>query len=127
MRENVISLRVSHGFLSVDAYINDVLKGISSQAGAEILVTSTLHWEHDGYDLAVEIFDVAKAKKLNQFQAKIPRIVADSSGMPLIFKDPDSGVSLALIGSAPSNHAADVHPTCVEMPRPAIYTSGTHR
>jgi hypothetical protein len=50
-RENVINILEGRGFLALDAYMPDVLRAVATSAGADILVSDTLQWQSDGYEL----------------------------------------------------------------------------
>jgi hypothetical protein len=84
-RDSVINILEGRGFIALDAYLPDVLKAVAMSAGADILVTDTLEWQRDGYELTSEVYDVAQAKKLDQFHARILRAVPDSGVEPLVF------------------------------------------
>jgi TonB family protein len=110
-RENVINILVGRGFIALDAYIPDVLNAVATSAGADILVTDTLEWQSDGFELAIEIYDAVQGKKLDQFRVKIARPVADSAGEPLVFKDAESGASVIIF------RGKQLHPPLVEYPQ----------
>lgn len=95
-RESVINILEGRGFIALDAYFPDVLKAVATSAGADILVTDSLQWQSDGYELTSEVYDAVQGKKLEQFRAMIPRPVSDSGGEPLVFKDPESGASVII-------------------------------
>ncbi len=117
-RENVIKILEGRGFLALDASFPDVLKAVASSAGADILVTDTLEWHRDGYELVSEVFDAVQHKKPEQFRAKIADPVPDSGGEPLVFLDPDSGVSLMIPRGKPSRAPVVVYPSCDRCPNP---------
>ncbi len=120
-RENVINILEGRGFTPIDMYIPEVIKAVATSAGADILVTDSLVWQRDGYELDAEVFDVAQRKKLEQFRARVERPVPNSEGEPLIFTDADSHVSLIIYrGKLPKSsviHFAE----CEKCPDP-IYT-----
>ena len=117
-RENVINILEGRGFISLDAYFPEVLKAVATSAGADILVTETLQWQSDGYELTSEVFDAVQGKKLEQFRAKVAHLVSDSGGEPLVFKDPESGVSVIIPrGKQPRQSVVD-HPECIRCPDP---------
>jgi len=119
MRESVVKILEGRGFLAVDAYFPDVLEAVAVQAGADILVTETLKWQPDGYELTSEIFDSARGKKLDQFGVKIARPVPDSGGEPALFTYPDSGVSVT-VSRGNENHAQFTeYPKCAKCPDPS--------
>lgn len=117
-RQSVINILEGRGFLAFDAFVPEVLKDVAAQAGADILVTDTLQWERDGYDLTGEVYDAAKHKKLDEFRAKIPRSVPDSGGEPLVFKDPESGLSVLIPRGKPSRSPIVQHLVCEKCPDP---------
>jgi TonB family protein len=118
-RESVINILEGRGFLAFDAYIPDVLKAVAMSAGADILVTDTLQWQRDGYELISEVYDVVQGKKLEQFRAKIARPVPDSGGEPLVFKDPESGVSVIIFRGKQSRTPTVEYPACDRCPDPS--------
>ncbi len=118
-RESVIKILEGRGFLAFDAYISEVLKAVAMQAGADILVTDALQWQSDGYELNSEVFDAVRGKKLDEFRAKIARPVPDSGGEPLVFKDPESGVSAIVPRSKQSRHPGAENPACDRCPDPS--------
>jgi TonB family protein len=110
-RENIINILEGRGFIAVDAYVPDVLKAVATSAGADILVTDTLEWQSDGYELASEIYDAVQGRRLDQFRVKITRPVSDSAGEPLVFKDAESGASVIIF------RGKQLHPPLVEYPQ----------
>ncbi len=118
-RESVINILEGRGFIALDAYIPDVLKAVATSAGADILVTDTLQWQSDGYELNSEVFDAVRGKKLDEFRAKIARPVPDSGGEPLVFKDPESGVSVIVPRSKQSRPPVVENPACDRCPGPS--------
>jgi len=121
VRESVTNILEGRGFLALDAYFSDVLKAVSTQAGADVLVTDTLKWQADGFEVTSEVFDAAQAKKLDLFQVKIIRAQMDSGGEPLLFTDPQSKVSLIVPRGSQITNAWPEYPKCVRCPDP-IYT-----
>jgi TonB family protein len=119
-RENVINILEGRGFIAIDAYFPDVLKAVATSAGADILVTDTLEWLSDGYELNSEVYDAVQMKKVDQFRAKIARPVPDSDGEPLVFTDPESGVFL-IVSRGNENHTQFAeYPKCVRCPDPSL-------
>jgi TonB family protein len=118
-RENVINILEGRGFITLDAYIPDVLKAVATSAGADILVTDTLLWQQDGYELTSEVYDVVQRKKLDQFRTKISRPGPESGGEPLVFKDAESGVSLITFRGKQSRPPAVEYPACDRCPDPS--------
>jgi TonB family protein len=115
-RESVINILEGRGFLALDAYIPDVLRAVAMSAGADILVTNTLQWQSDGYELTSEVYDAIQGKKLEQFRAKIARPVPDSGGEPLVSKDPESGASVIIFrGKQPRTPFVE-YPACEKCP-----------
>lgn len=118
-RENVINILEGRGFIGLDAYFPVVLKAVAMSAGADILVTDTLLWQSDGYELAVEINDAVQGKKLDQFRAKIARPAPDSGGEPLVLKDPESGASVIIFRGKQSRTPVTESPACEKCPDPS--------
>jgi TonB family protein len=121
-RESIINILEGRGFMGLDAYSSDILKAVATSAGADILVTDTLEWQNGGYELTSEVFDAVQQKKLEQFRAKIARPTPDSGGEPLVFKDPESGVSVIISRGKQSRSPAFTYPACDKCPDPA-YTA----
>jgi hypothetical protein len=117
-RESVINILEGRGFIALDVYIPDVLKAVATSAGADILVTETLEWQSDGYELDSEIYDAAQGKKGEQFRAKIVGPVADSGGDPLVFRDSESGVSLIVPRGKQSRQPGVENVACLRCPEP---------
>jgi TonB family protein len=115
-RESVINILEGRGFLAFDAYIPDVIKAVATSAGADILVTDTLQWQSDGYELTSEVYNVVQGKKLEQYRAIIPRPVPDSGGEPLVFKDPKSGASIIISRGKQPRSPSVVYPVCEKCP-----------
>jgi TonB family protein len=115
-RESVINILEGRGFLALDAYTPDVLRAVAMSAGADILVTDTLQWQSDGYELTSEVYDAVQGKKLEQFRAMIPRPVPDSGGEPLVFKDPKSGASIIISRGKQPRSPSVVYPACEKCP-----------
>jgi len=120
-RENVINILEGRGFLALDAYMPDVLRAVATSAGADILVSDTLQWQSDGYELDSEVYDAVQGKKLELFRAKIARPVSDSSGAPLVVTDPESRVSVIIPRGKQSRSPAIENPVCEKCPD-ALYT-----
>jgi TonB family protein len=118
-RESVINILEGRGFLAFDAFIPNVLKAVAQQAGADILVTETLQWQRDGYDLTSEVYDVVQHKKLEQFKARIARPVPDSGGEPLVFTDPESRASVILLRGKQVRPPFIGYPACDKCPDPS--------
>lgn len=120
-RESVINILEGRGFIAFDAYFPDVLKAVTTSAGADILVTASLQWQSDGYELTSEVYDAVQGKRLEQFRAMIPRPVPDSGGEPLVIKDPESGASMIIPRGKQSHTSLVEYPTCEKCPA-APYT-----
>jgi TonB family protein len=118
-RANIINILEGRGFLALDAYFPDVLKAAAKQAGADILVTDTLQWQSDGYDLVSEAYDGVRGKKLDQFRVKIARTQTDSGEEPLVFTDPASGASLIISRGNQARSSVVEYPKCVRCPNPS--------
>jgi TonB family protein len=118
-RENVINILVGRGFIALDAYIPDVLNAVATSAGADILVTDTLEWQSDGYELASEIYDAVQGKKLEQSRVKIAHPVTDSGGEPLVFKDAESGASVIIFRGKQPRLPLVEYPQCDSCPNPS--------
>ena len=115
-RESVINILEGRGFIALDAYFPDVLKAVATSAGADILVTDSLQWQSDGYELTSEVYDAVQGKKLEQFRTMVPRPVPDSGGEPLVFKDPESGASVIIPrGKQPRTPLVE-YPSCEKCP-----------
>lgn len=120
-RESVINILEGRGFLALDAYMPDVLRAVATSAGADILVSDSLQWQSDGYELDSEVFDAVQRKKLDQFRTRIARPATESGGDPLVFKDPESGVSVIIPRGKQSRATAIENPVCEKCPD-ALYT-----
>jgi TonB family protein len=118
-RENVINILVGRGFIALDAYIPDVLTAVATSAGGDILVTDTLEWQSDGYELASEIYDAVQGKKLEQSRVKIAHPVTDSGGEPLVFKDAESGASVIIFRGKQPRPSLVEYPQCDRCPNPS--------
>ena len=119
-RESVINILEGRGFLALDAYMADVLKAVATSAGADILVTDTLLWQSDGYELTSEVYDAVQARKLEQFRAKIARPAPDSGGEPLVFKDQESGASIIIFRGKQTSPPVVEYPACLKCPDPSF-------
>lgn len=119
-RESVINILEGRGFLALDAYMPDVLKAVATSAGADILVTDTLLWQSDGYEVTSEVYDAVQAKKLEQFRAKIASPVPDSGGEPLVFKDQESGASIIIFRGKQTSPPIVEYPACLRCPDPSF-------
>jgi TonB family protein len=117
-RESVTNILEGRGFLALDAYFPDVLRAVTTQAGADVLVTDTLKWQPDGYELTSEVYDSVRDKKLDQFQAKIVHPMHESSGEPVVFTDPVSGVAIIVLGSKPIHSSMVQEPKCIKCADP---------
>jgi TonB family protein len=117
-RDSVIRLLTDKGSLALDAYNLSVLKAVGGSAGAQILVSESLRWHPDQYELIIEVDDLIKSKKLDQFRAKVthPPQLGDE---PLIFTDPDSRVSVILPRGKGSHQYGVRNVACDKCPDPA--------
>jgi TonB family protein len=120
-RESVINILKGRGFLALDAFMPDVLRAVATSAGADILVSDTLLWQSDSYEITSEVYDAVQGKKLEQFRAKIARSVPDSGGEPLVFTDPESGVSVIIPRGKQYRSPGLENPACEKCPD-ASYT-----
>jgi TonB family protein len=118
-RESVINILEGRGFLALDAYFPDVLRAVTTQAGADVLVTDTLRWQPDGYEVTSEVYDAVRDKKLDQFRVKIIRTPMDSGGEPLVFTDPLSKVSLIVPRGSQITYPLPGYPKCARCPDPS--------
>jgi TonB family protein len=118
-RENVINILEGRGFIALDAYFPDVLKAVATSAGADILVTDTLEWQSDGYDLTSEVYDAVQGRKLDLFRAKIARPEADPASEPLVYKDPESGASMIIFRGKQPRAPVVESPVCDRCPNPS--------
>lgn len=118
-RESVINILEGRGFLALDAYIPDVLRAVATSADADILVSDTLQWQTDGFELDSEVYDAVQGKKLELFRARIARSVPDSGGEPLVFTDPESGVSIIIFRGKQSHAPVVEYPACDKCPDPS--------
>lgn len=117
-RQSVVNILEGRGFLAFDAFVPEVLKDVAAQAGADILVTDALEWQRDGYELTSEVYDAAQHKKLDQFRTKITHSQPDSGGELLVFKDPETGLSVLIPRGKPSRAPAIQHLVCEKCPDP---------
>lgn len=118
--ESVINILEGRGFLALDTYMPDVLKAVATSAGADILVTDTLLWQSDGYELTSEVYDAVQAKKLEQFRAKVAHPVPDYGGEPLVFKDQESGASIIISRGKQTSPPVVEYPACLNCPDPSF-------
>ena len=94
-RETIASSLKNHGLLPLDAYSGLALRAVASEAGAELLVTEDLRRNSaNALELVMQIFDAAHRKELGEF--KVSFSLSDADDRPMVFKDPESGVSLVI-------------------------------
>ena len=117
-RESIVNILEGREFLALDAYLPDVLIAVAPSAGADLLVTEDLQWQHDGYELDSEIYDVGQGKKLDLFRSKIVHPASDSGAESPIFTDPESKISMILAEGKPSGASAVQFPVCQKCPDP---------
>jgi TonB family protein len=67
-------------------------------------------------ELVSEVYDAVQGKKFDQFRVKIMRPAQDSGNEPLVFKDPESGVSAIILRGKQFRSAAITFPTCERCP-----------
>jgi TonB family protein len=118
-RENVINILEGRGFIALDTYFPDVLKAVATSAGADILVTDTLEWQSDGYELTSEVYDAVQGKRLDLLRARIARPAPDPGGEPLMFKDPESGDSMIIFRGKQPRTSLVESPVCESCPNPS--------
>ena len=118
-REEVVRTLPTRGFVAPDLNVPAVLIPAASAAGAQVVVTDTLLWLRDGYEFSCEIIDAGTQKNLGQFNTKILRPVPNSDGTPLLFKDPDTGVSQLISRGNPSRSVDTWFPHCDKCPDPS--------
>ena len=61
-RDDVVSILNNRGFLSIDAYVDFVLRANVSGLEVEVLVINDLAWKGTNYELSSKIIDVGKVK-----------------------------------------------------------------
>jgi TonB family protein len=104
------------GLLPIDAYNNQILLALASETGATTLVTENLQWEGNHYELNNHVYDASTGKSLGQFALKVaPSISGDD---PLVFRDPESGVSLIVPKRKTSDFRVFRYPKCEKCPPP---------
>lgn len=111
-RDDVAKTLPTRGFVALDLNVPDVLIPAASAAGAQVVVTDTLRWLRDGYEFSCEIIDAGTQKNLGQFKTKILRPAPNSDGIPLLFKDRDTGVSQLISRGKPSRSSDTWLPHC---------------
>jgi hypothetical protein len=93
--EKVASSLKNHGLLPLDAYSGLALRAVASEAGAELLVTEDLRRNSaNALELVMQVFDAVHQKELGEF--KFSFSLSDADDRPMVFKDPESGVSLVI-------------------------------
>jgi len=90
------------------------------QRGTKILVTETLKWTADGYELTGKVEDVEKNNSLIELKLEVPRDVSESSDDPVVLKDPDTGISLVVMKGKQSGFPVFRQVKCEEC-RPPPY------
>ena len=104
------------GLLPIDAYNNQILLALASETGATTLVTENLQWKGDHYELSNHVYDASTGKSLGEFAVKVaPSISGDD---PLVFRDPESGVSLIVPKRKTSGFRVFRYPQCEKCPPP---------
>jgi len=104
------------GLLPIDAYNNQILLALASETGATTLVTENLQWKGDHYELSNHVYDASTGKSLGEFAVKVaPSISGDD---PLVFRDPESGVSLIVPKRKTSGFRVFRYPQCEKCPSP---------
>ena len=116
---DVVGFLKMHGSPSIDVYVNTALQIAGAAAGAELLVAEDLQWSKNANKIKVEIFDTVKQSKLNEFQISVAHPGSVSDEETVIYRDPESGVSL--IVSKKQESKAKYFPSCKSCPDP-IYT-----
>jgi TonB family protein len=125
-REDAVSLLSSHGFIKLDMNVTDVLVPIASEAGAEVVVTDTISWLHDGIEFLCDVIDARTQNKIDQIKTKIVRTVPDFGGKPLLIRDPDTGISSIIYSGKPSGSWRDLEPHCDKCQDPS-YTPAARK
>ncbi len=118
-RQAVISLLASKGFITLDAYMPDVLRSVAPAAAVDTLVTDDLLLQPNGFDLICEVDDMTRQKKFDGIRAAILRTVPPSGGEPLVFTDPDSNTSILIPRGRPSQGPSRQYPACQKCPDPS--------
>jgi TonB family protein len=106
-----------HRFLALDAYNDLALRVVAPRVGVEVLVTEDLRWKPDAYELTTHVFDAAHGKEHGELKVTVARSAPESDDVPMIFKDPESGVSLVTSKRKQSDFR--YLPSCAKRPAPA--------
>jgi TonB family protein len=111
---------VRRGFLPVDSFNADVLQELASEGGADILVTESLRWERDRYELSSEIVDTIKRRTIDEFKIKVPRSTPESDEEPLLFRaGPEDSFAVIIAKSDRTNFPVFRYPACATCFVPA--------
>jgi TonB family protein len=104
------------GLLPIDAYNNQILLALASETGATTLVTENLQWKGDHYELSNHVYDASTGKSLGGFAVKVAPSISGYD--PLVFRDPESGVSLIVPKRKTSGFRVFRYPQCEKCPPP---------
>jgi TonB family protein len=121
----MVSQMKKSGLLPIDAYDNQILMALASETGATTLVTENLQWEGGHYELSNHVYDASTGKSLGQFALKVaPKISGED---PLVFRDPESGISLIIPKRKTSGFRVFRYPQCEKCPPPVYLSAGAKR
>lgn len=106
-----------HGFLTLDAYNDAVVKLIAPETGAQIAVDETVAFVAGRAQLETEIMDVAKLEWLQIYDSDLPG-VSSADQEPFLYRDPETGVALIVPRGKPAGPKGIKPPICNYCPSP---------
>jgi TonB family protein len=116
-KDDAVPFLTRHGLLPIDAYNNGALERVAPDVGAQLVVSEGLNWESDGYEASIRVWDSGKQRAIETLRAKIAGVKHEFE-VPMVFKDPTSGVGL-IIGNDPQHKPRIFRfPMCVRCPEP---------
>jgi TonB family protein len=117
-RSDLLATIESHGLVPLDAYDRQVLVNLASDAGTEALVEENLSWQGDHYELQAHLYNARRGQMKKRVIAKLA--ISISGDDPLVYRDPESGVSLIVPKRKTGGFRVFRYPECADcrMPDP---------
>jgi TonB family protein len=110
-RGDLLATIKNQGLVALDVYDKQVLVNVASDVGAEALVEENLAWQGDHYELQTQLYAAQTGQIKKQITAKVATSI--SGDEPLVYRDPESGISLIVSKRKTSGFRVFRYPDCV--------------
>jgi hypothetical protein len=120
-RDDLVSQIKKHGLQEIDAFDSLVVTSIGSETGAESIVTMTLRWDGDHYQLINRVFPDSSVDMFSTYRTRVLSEIAGD--VPVLLQDPDTGAFLAVPKRRTSGLGVFRYPQCNFSENPKNYAA----